>query len=300
MKKTCNKGWIIILLIIAVAACNQNPKNQDKKSIDEQINKDYESMDGEHAQTYYRIPTPEEVMSQIDLKAIDFNDGDLSDAASYKKFLSLKAQSLNMGIYMADLAYLTLLEQNEASLSYYEAINGLSEQLRIKSALNDALLKRIAQNIGNTDSMLYLSRLAYNEIINYLEDNQKDEIIAMISVGTFIETLYLSMSNINYFEPENKLIELIVDQRFTFDNIYYNALIYKDNNNISDLLPELKKINQIYQHLELKSSDSTKLVEESDKMFVLEGGNEYSITEEQYLNLAEIIETFRSKIIHLK
>jgi hypothetical protein len=293
--------YILFLAIIAVSlfSCNSSHK-ENKSQIKKQIEIDYESIDGENAQTYYRIPAPEEVMSQIDYRTIEYNDGMLSNPHNFKNYVSVKSQSLNMGVYLADLAYITLLEKNEASLDFYEALNGLSEQLRIKSALNDDLLKRISQNIGNTDSLLHLSRNAYNNIIEYLEDNNKEEIISLISIGMFIETLHICIESSGPFNPADQLIQLIVDQRFTFDNIYFNALIYKDNKNIADILPILKELDLLYKELEPLSSDTTNVSISDDNKIVLTGGIDYAINEMQFNQLKTLVDVHRNLIVNLK
>ena len=123
------------------------------------------------------------------------------------------SQTINMGVYISDLAYITLFDQQEESLDYFEAIHYLSEAIRISSAFEDPLLNRISENIDNVDSLVVIAGEAYQDIVDYLVDNEMENKLSLLSVSAFVESLYVTLSYIDKYEADNEIIKKLVDQK---------------------------------------------------------------------------------------
>jgi hypothetical protein len=165
---------------------------------------------------YYRFPSPHEIFEYIKLSEIDYKSEAINPASNYDNYLDSYSQTLNMGIYISDLAYITMFDQQEESLEYFEAIHYLSEAIKISAALEDPLLDRLSQNIDNIDSLVIIANDAYKSIVDYLIDNELGNKLALLSIGAFIETLYLTTiyidpysSEITYFVPP-EIINLLL------------------------------------------------------------------------------------------
>ncbi len=247
--------------------------------------------------TYYRLPSPEELFAQIDFSELEFNQGLLIDAKAYKNYLKSKEQALALGIYITDLAYITLFNHSEVSMDYFEAVYGLSEKLRINSAVQEPLLKRIASNLGHTDSLMVLSQQAYTDIMDFLENNQKEDVVSLIALAAFVETLHLTLFYVNEFKPEDPIIQMLIDQRFTVQNLYAYVRLQKENKNVASALKHIEPIYTLYQELKEIPTETEATTSENTRQLMLSGGNEYTMTNEQFEQLKTEVARSRKAIV---
>ena len=106
---------------------------------------------------YYRFPSPDEMLNIIDKEKLAFNEELPLPADRASQFLDSKSQALNLGVYIADLAYITLFQRQKEALTYFQVVYGLSDKLRISSAFDPSMLKRFENNLGNLDSLKTIS-----------------------------------------------------------------------------------------------------------------------------------------------
>jgi hypothetical protein len=247
--------------------------------------------------TYYRLPSPEELFAQIDFTELDFNPGLLNEAKSYKSYLGSKEQALALGVYITDLAYVTLFKQEEASLEYFEAVYGLSEQLRINSAIQESLLKRIATNIGHSDSLMILSQQAYTDIMDFLENNQKEDVVSLVTIAAFVETLHLTLFYVNEFDTNDPIVQMLTDQHVTVQNLYAYANLYKENKNVASAMKHIEKINAIYQDLTEVPAEPEAASNENTNQLLFAGGSDYIMSKEQFETLKTEVARSRKAIV---
>ena len=84
-------------------------------------------------------------------------------------------KAINLGIYGADLGYVTIYDQTQDAIGYLTVVKKISNDLGIDGAFDMALLERFEKNLGVKDSLLVL----------VFRDWQCSSIISMIS-GFFI------------------------------------------------------------------------------------------------------------------
>ncbi|MGE4288185.1 MAG: hypothetical protein AB7E36_05810 [Salinivirgaceae bacterium] len=297
MKKDRIISLALIALLLGCFSCasdaSKNKSDKNQVQIDVSIT-EQELLD---QLTYYRLPSPEELFAQIDFSELEYNQGLLLDAKNYKNFLKSKEQALALGVYITDLAYVTLFNQNEASMDYFEAVYGLSEQLRIKSAVQEPLLKRIASNIDHTDSLMVLSQQAYTDIMDFLENNQKEDVVSLITMAAFIETLHLTLFYVNEFDTSDPIVQMLIDQRFTVQNLYAYARLQKENKNVASALKHIENIYALYQELNEVPSEPEATTDEKTNQLMLSGGSDYTITKEQFETLKAEVARSRKAII---
>lgn len=104
-------------------------------------------------------------------------------------------QSALLGIYGADLAYATVHKDGQRSMATMQAIEQLGTKLELTNSFDKALLERFKTNLGSEDSLLQFSGLAFRAADQYLKDNQRDDVSALVIAGGWIESLYLTISD---------------------------------------------------------------------------------------------------------
>jgi len=286
-----------LLLPALFISCNFNSeKKLSSGGSDEQVVTDITEKDAKEYVVYYRFPSPDEVFSLIDKSKLDYNSGLLNFPQNYKLYLNVKDRTLNLGCYIADLAYITMFEQHEASMDYFDVINQLSGQLRISDAFHESLYKRISKNLDNVDSLIVISGLAYGNIVDYLTETDQENLLSLISIGVYIESLYLILFYVDEYDPKSELLKMIIDQKFAVDNLYDYTNQYSMDENVKQILPDLKEIKDILDSVDNKIVTKPQ-VKNDNKILVISGGTELSITEKQFEKLKKTVNQVRKNIV---
>jgi hypothetical protein len=289
---------IIVLLFVAlfVFGCKQvSEKNKDAaKAINSETPTGFEVTE-QIKEVYHRFPSPEEMLSIIDVKGINYNEQLLNSPGKSNQYLDSRNQALNLGVYAADLAYLTLFEQHNASVSYFEVLYGLSDKLQVSSAFDRALLIRIQENVTNSDSLQNISEEALISLSNYLESTDNEKIFALISIGGFIEALYLSFNLAGEYHEDNPVVQKIADQKYVLENIVRYANLFVDDNSIKGALEEISTVREAFAALETQKTETT-VSKDKDGKLIVAGGSKLLITIEQYDNLETATRKTRMKI----
>ena len=59
------------------------------------------------------------------------------------KYVTTNMKAVNFGIYAADLAYSTVFEKNQSSLSYFKNVKKMAESLGLSEGFDEIMSKRI-------------------------------------------------------------------------------------------------------------------------------------------------------------
>lgn len=295
MKTSQRLLWIFGILLFQTAffSCvNDTKKINEEKTLVE-FEDELETID---ENIFYRFPSPEEIFTFIKSSDLQYNDGSLNNPNNFKKYSGIKQQALNLGVYISDLAYITMFEQHEASLDYFIAIHSLSEELKISSAFDEPLIQRISDNIGNSDSLVVISGDAYANIVAYLDENEREDLLSLISAGTLIESLYLNIDYIDLYSNDNTMIKKILDQKFVINNL---SSYVKQHQTDKKLIQDIERLNEIYSNLETVDSETT-VEKSSNNKLIIGGGSELSISAENFILLKETIQDIRNNYINIE
>jgi hypothetical protein len=282
-----------IFLMIGILGCKSTPKAtvpavEDEKSLG------FDQME-EMKNIYYRFPSPDEMLGFINKEKLKFNDQILLPVDNSKSFLDSRSQALNLGVYSADLAYITLFQRQKETLTYFQVVYGLSDKLRISSAFDINLMKRLEENLKNPDSLKNLTNEAMVSVTNYLVQNDKEKTFAIISIGGYIETLYLAFNIVGNYDISNPIIQRISDQKLVLENLINYALIYAGDHNVAESIKILHPIRTCYNELN-STQEETKVSRDKDGKLIISGGQKIIISQEQYNKLRDITYATRKNI----
>lgn len=91
----------------------------------------------------------------------------MNPVASLSSYSDGFKQGLNLGVYGADLGYITMYENTGDAMEYYKTVVQLGNTLKITGSFDDKLMKRFNANIGRKDSILSLVGDAYRRSDNF-------------------------------------------------------------------------------------------------------------------------------------
>ena len=286
---------ILLLSILVCMGCRQVGENQNAdKNSSSYVESGFEVTD-HLKEIYHRFPSPEEMFAIIEIDKTDFNSQFVNSTDKINQYLDSRSQAINLGVYTADLAYVSALQQHTESIKYFDVIYELSNKLRISSAFDKPLMLRIQENINNADSLKVISELAFNSLYNFLESTDNEKVFALISMGGFVEAMYLSLNFVNEYDENSKVIQHIADQKYVLNNILSFSKQFEGDIAVAGAVEEMKKIQEVYNNLSQVKTE-TSITRDSKGKLVVSGGSKLIMSENEFSKLKEAIYITRKRI----
>lgn len=242
------------------------------------------------------VPSPSEIFAFM--KAAGSTNADaalLNSPDNEKKYDSKKAQSLNLGIYSADLLYCSTFNVSNKVVAYFGACMRMGDKLKVATNLTDKDKARISQNAGIGDSLVAISNDLYLSSFENLENNQRGGDLSLMLAGGWVESLYLMSNMVKDFEKDKATAENISDQKLALDNLVEFMEKHADSEDVKSVLAQMKDLqaamNEVGTTAKTNETTNTK-----KKKLVIGGGNKSTITKDQFekikTKLAEIRTSF--------
>jgi len=211
------KIFILLFVLFGVfASCDNEPKDEPD-DIPQKI--DTVDIMSNLKDVYYSMPSPMEIASVVDKYKQNFTSDMLHNTDDAKKYLSTKAQAINLGIYSTDVAFLTVSGNNQYSKQYFSVLVFLANELNITEGINDTLLKSIEKNINDLTKVKELTSIAFFKSDAYMSENSKQKIATYMINGSWLESIYF-MLKFGENEPlDANIYHLLIDQRLVLANI---------------------------------------------------------------------------------
>ncbi|HLW29254.1 MAG TPA: hypothetical protein VKX29_00205 [Brumimicrobium sp.] len=244
----------------------------------------------------FSVPSPVQTALLIKSLNIPFNEALLNEKDNAKKYSTSTAQAINLGIYGADLGYVTLYDQSAKSLNYLSVVEDLSSKLGIAKAFDKAFIERFEKNSNSEDSMLVILSDGFRKADNFLKENDQKNTSALILTGGWLESMYFATQLYNETKDE-KILSRIGDQKQSLETII--ELIEKYNNNgqndeyvslFKDLKVLFMEIKTSYEYVEPTTDKELRLTTIKSKMNI-------EISNDLANRIIEKVAATRAKII---
>jgi len=197
----------------------------------------------------FSIPSPIQTALLIKDAGINYNKDILNEPSMVTNYATSVKKAINLGIYGADLGYVTMYDQTQDAISFLTAVKSIADDLGVSSAFDLELVERFEKNIGNQDSLLVLVSDAYKASDRFLKDHQQNDIGSLILAGGWIESLYFATSIAAITENE-ALVKRIGEQKSTVYNLIKLLTPYYVKPEITVLVDHLMELNEIYEEVE--------------------------------------------------
>ncbi len=243
----------------------------------------------------YVLPSPNEILAEIFMDEVKINSSFVNPHTNAKNYLDTRSQAVNLGVYIADFAYLSYSSENTTELEYLKVIKKLSEDVNIYGLMENKTMERIQNNLTEKDSLNKISQELYYKISNNLENSDRENIFTLISTGAIVESLYLSVMLVDDFDDYKEIIEKMYEQKFVFDNFYEYAQVYADDPYVKLIIDQLEVLKQTFDQLN-KEEKEQKVVEEEGKMRFT-GGSKFVVDNKNFDQFKTNIISIRNEII---
>ena len=299
MKFKLSTFILSILTCLAIWSCGPktaNNENSDKDKNKDEFNDAERSLKDEIKDLAYNIPPPSEIPYLLQSTGAEFIQSLVNDR---KKADSYGSQSdkacLNLGLYTADIGYLSAYDKTQESIDYLTACKNLAEKLGISGSFDRTTLEKFEANIGNKDSLAALLNDAMKKTDKYLKDDNRSKLGALLVTGSFVESLYISTQIIKSYPanilPTDKrnliltpLIQLVINQKKSVSEVTKMLSQVEQSGPIPGILSDLKNLEASYS--ELKVDEAIK----SNK-------SNLTLTPEMLAGVTKVVEKLRGDIV---
>lgn len=292
----------ITILAFAVGSCKSGGQGKDGSDVipDSILNAGLEISDEVMQDIVQNISSPVEMASLIKELGVPFSNKYISSTDRVGNLTTSFQQSLNLGIYAADLGYLNMYNKTSAVVDYLTSIKTLADDIKVGQFFDFTTLKRLATNSKNLDSLMYISVHSFNQMDKYLHSNKRTNLSALMVTGVWIEGLYLG-TQVYKITPNQQLAERIGEQKLTLEQLMLILENYKQDKQYSVLLEELQVLKDLYQGVIIKIEPGEPEMQEVDGVLTIVQ-NEKSIvdiTPQQLNSIISASEQVRNRLLSL-
>jgi hypothetical protein len=284
---------------VALIGCGEEVKKEKtpagavkEKPVQEVVPETKEVYD---AQVLYQVPTPNELFSVLKELDLPFNASLMNPVENAESYDNTVSQSLNLGVYFADMAMDGNFNDGKNTAEYIKAVLRLGEALNITGAFDKAILDKLTSG-GNPEEMASLSSETYFDAYSYLEENQRGAALSMIIIGGWVESVYL-MSNSGEFVEGSEFSKRIADQKLTMENLMGFLMKYQDDEDVLSIMEEMIPLDEFFMTLEPIEGEVISTTEE-DGVYVLTGGAETVMSSADFTVLKTLVSDLRNSIIN--
>lgn len=244
----------------------------------------------------FSIPSPFQTATLIKNSGAAFNSSLLNPVGNKDNYSTNFHKALNLGIYGADLGYLTIYEKTDDAPSLISAVQKMADDLGMGGAFNKDLIDRFTNNLENKDSLMVLVSDAYTEGDRFLKNNDKNDIAGLVLAGGWIEALYFSTSAVNE-KRTDMMIEQIGQQKATLDNLIQLLETYGNDESYSNLANELKDLYSEFQNIQFNYVFNAPEVVADKNLTVIKSKTTVTLTDENLKAISEKIKNIRQQIV---
>lgn len=246
----------------------------------------------------FSVPSPMQTALLIQKSGVAYDKSILNAGNKNGQYSSDYSRSLNLGIYGADLGYVSMYNQTQDAIGYLGAVKNLADKIGVSSAFDQTTMKRISDNISNKDSMLVLVGIAYRASDAYLKTNKRTEISSLILTGGWIESMNFSILAYNK-KPTDEIKYRIAEQKQALLSIIE---LVKSHNlpDAAELSKQLDELAVIYEGITAKYNFVEPTTDEAKKTTYINSTTEISISKEQIEQISAKITAIRDAIINTK
>jgi hypothetical protein len=181
---------------------------------------------------------------------VPFSKEHLATTDNVDDFTTHFDQALILGIYGADLGYLNMYSKPTVALDYLRSIRKLANSLKVGQFFDFSTLQRLAKNNENLDSLMYISQRNFNQMDQYLRENQRSNLSTLMVAGGWIEGLYLS-GKVFQNRPDPELREAIGEQKIILGDLMILLKNFEKDSDFAGLIEEFERLNRLYKNVQI-------------------------------------------------
>jgi hypothetical protein len=245
------------------------------------------------------ISSPVEIANLLQTLEIPFSQNYIASSIDADKQSTNFDKALKLGILGADLGYLNMYEKTSSSLDVLSSIRKLADDIKVGQFFDFESIKRLSQNKSNLDSLLFISIDSYTKIDNYLRENDRGQLSALMIIGVWIEGQYLATQVVSQY-PDKRLSDRIGEQKIILGDLLLLISPYCNRDpEFRHLCEDLSSIKSKYRDVKISYTQGEPVSEEKNGALVItqtETSN-VEMSKEQLDSIIEVTKNIRNRLI---
>ncbi|WP_317898189.1 hypothetical protein [Aurantibacillus circumpalustris] len=291
-----NKQFLVFTItVFSFASCGGGKNEEEKDDLIETpdtVKAAVLNVGGE----LFSVPSPIQTAMLIQKSGVTYDKSILSSSNKVNTYSTDFSRALNLGIYGADLGYVSLNNQTQDALGYLASIKQLTDKLGISAAFDGPTMDRIKNNITNKDSMMVLVGIAYRGSDAYLKENQRTDISSLILTGGWIESMHFSLTA--YKVKSTDAIRFRIAEQKQAINSIIKILKNYNNPEVIELNIALTALAEVYEGIQFKYNFVEPITDTAKKVTYINSTTEVIISDEQLSQITQKLNQIRGKIVN--
>jgi hypothetical protein len=255
--------FFVILLAAGLASCGSSSKDEKDKNSD-----DFDNANGDLKnqieEVVYNIPSPSEIPYLLQATGAEFNESLVNPRSKVDQYSTRNDKAaLNLGVYAADIGYLSSYDKTQEAIDYLTASKTLADNLGLIGTFDSEVIQKFEENISNKDSLTHLLDRTIKRTENYLNDDNRNKLSSLVIAGSFIEGLYISTGLIKSYPknilPEDKrnlvltpIMRIVLEQKKSVGDLLKMLSAVDQTDPVTSMIADLKELQKAYDALNIE------------------------------------------------
>jgi hypothetical protein len=249
------------LIAIGLASCGPSTSDKEKNAPESDQT---DSLQGQIDDLLNNMPSPSEIPYMLQTTGAEFNESLINPRDKADQYASITNKAaLNLGVYAADIGYLVSYDKTQEAIDYLNAAKALADGLGVIGSFDLEVLNQFEKNISNKDSLSRLLDRTVKKTEDYLKDDNRNKLSAMIVTGSFIEGLYISTGLVKTYPKDllpddaknlilTPLIRVVLDQKRSVSELLTMLRAIEQTEPVTTIVADLKDLETQYAALNIE------------------------------------------------
>jgi hypothetical protein len=267
LKITMNIKQPIYLLLVVLLAAGLNScgsSSKDETMADDSEDTTTTALEGQIKDLVYNIPSPSEIPYLLQATGAEFNESLINPRSKVDQYVTRTDKTaLNLGVYAADIGYLSSYDKTQEAIDYLSACKTLADDLGLIGTFDAEVIAQFEQNISNKDSLSRLLDRTIKRTENYLNDDNRNKLSSMVIAGSFIEGLYISTGVIKSYPKDilpndqrnqvlTPIMRIVLEQKKSVSDLIKMLSAVDQTEPITAILKDLQELETTYAALNIE------------------------------------------------
>lgn len=281
-------------IVLMFSSCGS--EEEKKPEISKEVIDPNSSLNAKFDDKIFSIPSPMQMAVLLEESKSPYNEFLLNDLEKVGDYTSEYKKALNLGVYGTDLGYVSIYKQNSIALKYLSTIEKLTSKLGLEGAFDKDFMSRFEKNSTNKDSMMVIVSDAFKKSDNFLKNNNRKSVSALILVGGWIESMYLAC-NINKENENQKILDRIAEQTETLNTIIELLSDYNKKGEYDELVADMKDLKFYFDQITVNYEYIAPVTNAKTKTTTLRHKTVVTVDSSTLNFINQKIESIRGKVI---
>lgn len=234
----------IIFMLILFASCKQGKQGKQGTLDTTIISKD--TLSAELKEIVYPLPSPFELYQKLEDIGATYSPLILNPIRNIDKYYTERTKALNLGVYSADLSYVTVYNKTQEIQLYSRNVKKLIDDFKLNINFQDLYNEEMRKKLENKDTLVEYITNTFYSVYKNLATSGDPSLAVLMTTGVWVEGLYIAYHISESTFNNTEIVKIIYDQRKSLNILLDLLSKHLTNEYNKSLYNALNKIKQLY------------------------------------------------------